>query len=62
MTYLLNLDGQLSEEDKKQLEGIKAEVAKIKNLKEADEYIQIHGNVAEYVIADIAAFIKKKGI
>ena len=36
MTYLFNLDGQLSEEDKKQLEDIKTQVAKIKALKDSD--------------------------
>jgi len=36
MTYLLSLDGELSEEDKKQLDGIKVEIAKIKALQEAD--------------------------
>jgi len=36
MTYILNLDGQLSEEDKKRLEEIKATIAKIQGLKEAD--------------------------
>jgi hypothetical protein len=36
MTYLLNLDGQLSADDKKQLEDIKATVAKIQSLKETD--------------------------
>lgn len=144
MTYLFGLDGQLSEEDKKQLEDIKAEIARIRALKETDlgsveklmnappsywldlrgydppenalevekpmlvlqgsrdyqvttedfenwkktlghrptvefklypklnhlfsegqgistpnEYMLVHGSVAEYVIADIAAFIKK---
>jgi fermentation-respiration switch protein FrsA (DUF1100 family) len=144
MTYLLNLDGQLSEDDKKQLDDIKATVAKIQSLNKTDvssgeklinappsywldlrgyyppdvalkvekpmlilqgsrdyqvtsedlenwkkalagragvefklypklnhlffegqgiptpnEYTQIHGSVAEYVIADIAAFIQK---
>ena len=144
MTYLLSLDGQLSEDDKKQLDEIKATVAKIQSLKETDvssgeklinaspsywldlqgydppdvalkvdepmlilqgsrdyqvttedfenwkkalsgrsgvefklypklnhlffegqgiptpnEYTQIHGSVADYVVADIAAFIRK---
>jgi dienelactone hydrolase len=36
MTYLFNLDGSLSEDDKTKLEEIKAQVAKIKALKESD--------------------------
>jgi dienelactone hydrolase len=36
MTYLRNLDGQLSEEDKKQLEEIRAAMTKIQALKETD--------------------------
>ncbi len=144
MTYILSLDGSLSDDDKKQLEGIQLQVNKIKAFKDADaaseirilnalpkywldlrgynpaeaalkisrpililqgsrdyqvttedfenwkkalrpkdnaafklypklnhlffegqglptpnEYVQIHGSVAEYVIIDIAAWIKK---
>lgn len=36
MTYLLSLDGQLSEEDKRQLDDIRAQVAKINALQKAD--------------------------
>jgi dienelactone hydrolase len=36
MTYLFNLDGQLSEDDKKKLGEIKAQVARIKALQESD--------------------------
>ncbi len=36
MTYLANLDGQLSEDDKKQLDEINKTVAKIQSLKETD--------------------------
>ncbi len=36
MTYLFGLDGQLSEEDKKQLDDIRIKVAKIKALQESD--------------------------
>lgn len=36
MTYILSLDGQLSDEDKNQLAGIRADVEKIKAFKEED--------------------------
>ncbi len=36
MTYIFGLDGEFSEEDKKQLEGIKEEIAKIKALRDSD--------------------------
>jgi hypothetical protein len=36
MMYLLNLDGQLSEEDKKQVEEIKSTIARIQSLKKTD--------------------------